>query len=151
MSSQNSLGTSQVPNTSSAVPSGQGIGAPDISTPSKSTRLQAESPVHTRNEGINQNTGEASFVVAPDKGPMTGRIQIILYGENFPGGPLYVLFGENWARAVCYTRYRIRFELILKYVTEATRRPHSAMLPPSISPPRCRERDAIPNTLQECT
>lgn len=101
--SQNSSGTSQAPNTSSAVPSGQGTSGPNISTPSESSRLQAELPVNTRNEGVTQITGETSLEdVVPDKGPTTGRIQIVLFGENFPDVPLYVLFGDNWARTVSY-------------------------------------------------
>ena len=150
--SQNSSETSQALNTSSAVPSGRGTSAPDISTPSESSRLQAESPVRTRNEGRDQITGETLLEeVVPEKGPTTGRIEIVLFGENFPVVPLFVLFGDNWARAVSYARITIRFELILKYVTEAARCHHSAMPPPPISPSRCRERDTIPNTLQECT
>jgi len=110
MLSQNSSGTSQVPNTSPAVLSGQETSAPDISTPSEASRLQAESPVHTRHECVNQITGETLLEeVIPDKGPTTGRIQIILCGERFPAGPLYVLFGDNWARAVSYTRYHYPF------------------------------------------
>ena len=101
--SQNSSGTSQAPNTSSAVPSGQGTSAPDISAPAESSRLQAETPLNTRNEGVNQITGETLLEeVVPDKGPTIGRIQIVLFGENFPDGPLYVLFGDNWARTVSY-------------------------------------------------
>ena len=150
--SQNLSGISQALNTSSAVPSGRGTGAPDISTLSEPSRLQAESSVHTRNAGIDQIAGEALLEeVVPKKGPTTGRIEIVLFGENFPAVPLYVLFGDNWARAVSYARYHYPFELILKYVTEAVRCPYSAMLPPPISSSRCRERDTIPNTLQECT
>ena len=108
--SQNSSGTSRGHNTSSALPSGQGPGAPDISTPPESSRLQAESLEHTRNEGTDQIGGETLLEeVAPERGPMTGRIQVVLFGENFPTVPLYVSFGDNWARAVSYARYHYPF------------------------------------------
>ena len=104
MLSQDSSGTSQALNTPSAVPSGQGASAPDISTPSESSQLQNGSPVHTRGEGMNQNTGETLLEeVVSGRGPVTGGICIALFGENFPAGPLYVRFGENWARTVSYT------------------------------------------------
>ena len=106
MLSQSSSGTSRAPNTSSAVPSGQGASTPDVPTPPETSRLQIESPAHTRNEGINQNTGETLLEeVVPYKGPTTGRTQIVLFGENFPAVPLYIRFGDNWARAVSYAWY----------------------------------------------
>ena len=98
--SQNSSGISRALNTSSGVPSGQGACTPDVSTPPET---QNESPANTRNEGINRNTGDTLLEeVVPEKGPTTGRIQIILLGEHFPSIPLYVGFGENWTRAVSY-------------------------------------------------
>ena len=110
MLSQNSSGTSRALNTPSTVPSGQGASAPDMSTPSESSRLQIGSPAHTRNEGMNQNTGETLLEeVVPERGPTTGRIQIFLAGENFPVVPLYVRFGENWARTVSYSWYHYPF------------------------------------------
>ena len=103
MLSQNSSDIPRPLNTSSAVPSGQGASIPDVSTPSEASRLQMESPANTRNEGINQNTGETLLEeVVPGKGRTTGKVDIVLFGENFPSGPLYVGFGDNWTRAVSY-------------------------------------------------
>ena len=103
MLSQNSSGISRALNTPSAVPSGQGASAPDISTPPGISQVQNESPAHARNEGTSQNmNGTLLEEVVPEKGPTTGRIQIFLVGENFPEVPLYVRFGENWARTVSY-------------------------------------------------
>ena len=110
MLSQDSSETSQALNTSSDMPSGQRHSAPDLSTPSELSRLQTESTVHTRNEGADQITGEALLEeVVPEKGPTTGMLQIALFGERFPAGPLYALFGDNWARAVSYTRHHYPF------------------------------------------
>ena len=101
MLSQGSSGVSRPLNTSSAVPSGQGGSTPDISIPSETSRLQMESPAHTRNESLNQTTDETLLEeVDPEKGPTTGGIRIALFGENFPAIPLYVGFGDNWVRAV---------------------------------------------------
>ena len=103
MLSQSSSGRSRPLDASSAVPLGQGVGAPGISTPSETSQLQIESPAHTRNEGTSQNvSGTLLEEVVPEKGPTTGRTQIVLFGENFPAVPLYVRFGDNWARAVSY-------------------------------------------------
>jgi len=108
--SQNSSGTSRALNTPSAVPSGQGGSAPVVSTPSEAPQVQIESPAHTHNESINQNTGATVLEeVVPTKGPMTGGVPIALFGENFPAGPLYVCFGDNWARAVRYAWYHCPF------------------------------------------
>lgn len=38
--------------------------------------------------------------VFPAKGSMAGGLEIVIVGENFPKGPLYVRFGECVARAV---------------------------------------------------
>ena len=100
MLSQSSSGISRTLDTSSGVPSGQGASTPDVSTPPET---QNESPANTRNAGINQSTGDTLLEeVVPEKGPTTGRIQIILLGEHFPSLPLYVGFGDNWTRAVSY-------------------------------------------------
>lgn len=108
--SQNSSGTSQGPNTSSAMPSGQGGSAPDISIPSETSRLQTESPVHTHNQDIDQITGESLLEeVVPQKGPTTGGIHINLWGQNFPAVPLYVRFGDNWVRAVSDAQHHYPF------------------------------------------
>ena len=108
--SQNSSGTSQGPNTSSAIPSGQGGSAPDISIPSETSRLQIESPVHTHNEDIDQITDETLLEeVVPQKGPTTGGIHVDLWGQHFPAILLYVRFGDNWVRAVSYARYHCPF------------------------------------------
>ena len=103
MLSQNSSGIPRPRNTSSAVPSGQGPSIPDVSTPPEASRLQMELLENTRNDGVNQNTGETLLEeMVPGKGPTTGRVDIVLFGENFPSGPLYVGFGDNWTRAVSY-------------------------------------------------
>ena len=103
MSSQHSPGISRALNAPSAVPSGQGASAPDISTPPETSRLQIGLPAHTRSEGMNQNTGETLLEeVVSGRGPMTGGVCIALFGKNFPPGPLYVRFGENWACTVSY-------------------------------------------------
>ena len=105
-----SPGASRPPNPSSAVPSGQGGSPPDIFIPSETPQFPTESPAHTRNEGINQNTDEILLEdVVPEKGPMTGGIGIALFGENFPDAPLYAGFGDNWVRAVSHTRYHYPF------------------------------------------
>ena len=101
--SQSPLGTSRPLNTPLAVPSGQGAGASDISTSPEISQLQNESPAHTRNEGTSRNmNGTVLEEVVPEKGPTTGRIRIILLGEQFPSVPLFVGFGDNWTRAVSY-------------------------------------------------
>lgn len=106
MLSQSSSGVSQPLNTSSAVLSGQGGSTPETSIPSETSRLQVESPAHTRNEGVNQIADETLLEeVDPEKGPTTGGIRIALFGENFPAIPLYVAFGDNWVGAVSYFRY----------------------------------------------
>ena len=93
-------GVSRPLNPSSAVPSGQGGSALD----------PIESPPHTQNEDINQNTSDILLEeVVPEKGPMTGGIGIALFGENFPAVPLYVGFGDNWVPAVSHTRYHYPF------------------------------------------
>ena len=92
------------------MPSGQGPSAPDISTPPESSRSQAESPEHTRNESIDQTRGETLLEeVVPQKGPTTGGIHVDLWGQNFPAVLLYVRFGDNWVRAVSYARYHYPF------------------------------------------
>ena len=107
---QGPSGASRPLNASSAVPSGQGGSPPDISIPPETSQLQIESPAHTRNEGINQNTDVILLEeIVPEKGPMTGGIGIALFGENFPDVPLYVVFGDNWVRAVSHTRYHYPF------------------------------------------
>ena len=103
MLSQGLSGTSRPLNTPLAVPSGQGAGASDISTPPEISQLQNESPAHTRNEGTSRNmNGAVLEEVVPEKGPTTGRIRIILLGERFPSVPLFVGFGDNWTRAVSH-------------------------------------------------
>ena len=89
------------------MPSGQRPSAPDINTPPEPSRLQAESPENTRNEGIGQIRGETLLEeVVPQKGPTTGGIHVDLWGQNFPDVLLYVRFGgERWVRAVSYARY----------------------------------------------
>ena len=115
MLSQSALVIPRPLNTSSAVPSGQGRSAPDISIPPEAPQLQIESPAHTRNEGVNQNTRETLLEeVDPERGPTTGGIRVALFGENFPTVPLYVWFGSNWVRAVSYAQYHYPFELIPK-------------------------------------
>ena len=110
--SQNSSGIPRAFTTSSAVPSGQGCGAPGISIPSETSQLQVESPVNTRNEGINQITGDTRLEeVSPQRGPMTGGMGMVLFGENFPAFPLYVGFGDKWVRAVSYARYHYPFRI----------------------------------------
>jgi len=107
---QNSSGVPQALNTPSVVPSGQGGSAPVVSTPPETSQVQIDSPAHTHNEGINQNTGATVLEeVVPERGPTTGRKQIVLFGENFPAVPLYVCFGDNWARAVSYAWYHCPF------------------------------------------
>ena len=92
------------------MPSGQGGSAPDISMPSETTRLQIESPVHPRNEGIDQIRGETLLEeVVPQKGPTTGGIHIDLWGQNFPAVPIFARFGDNCVRVVSYARYNYPF------------------------------------------
>jgi len=108
MLNQSSSGIPRPLNTSSAVPSGQGDSAPGISTP----QLQIESPAHTRNESINQNIYETLLQeVDPERGPTTGGIRVVLFGENFPVIPLHVCFGDNWVRAVSYDQYHCPFRI----------------------------------------
>ena len=106
--SQGSSGVSRPLNTSSAVPSGQGRSTPSVSIPSETPQL----PVDTRNEGTNQITGDARLQeVSPQRGPMTGGMGMVLFGENFPAVPLFVGFGDKWARAVSYARYHYPFRI----------------------------------------
>ena len=108
--SENSSGTSQALSASLPVPSRQESSAPDIPMPSEISRLQTESHVHARDEGIDLTTDEALLKEAiPQKGPVRGGIQILLLGENFPSGPVYVRFGDNWARAVSDAQYHYPF------------------------------------------
>ena len=112
MLSQSSSGIFRPLNTSSAVPSGQGASPPGVSIPPETPRLQIESATHTRNEGINQITGETVlYEVDPERGPTTGGIRIALFGGHFPAVPLYVGFGDNWVRAVSYVRCYYPFRI----------------------------------------
>ena len=88
------------------MPSGQGRGDPSISIPSEASQLQVESLVNTRSEGIDQIRGQTVLERAvPQTGPMTGGIEINLWGQNFPDVQLYVHFGDNCVDAVSYARY----------------------------------------------
>ena len=152
MLSQSASGTPQPLHTSSAVPLEQGGNAPDIPIPPEAPQLQIQSPAHTRNEGINQNTCETLLEeVNPERGPMTGGIRVALLGENFPALPLWIAFGGNRVRAVSYAQYHHPFSIDPKYVTEEARCPYPAMPAPSISPSRCRERDDLSNALHART
>ena len=112
MLSQNPSGTPQVHNTSLVAPSRQGCSAPGISIPSETSQPQVESLVNARNEGINQTTRDTLLQeVNPERGPMTGGMRVVLFGENFPAVPLYVGFGDQWVRAVSYTRYHYPFRI----------------------------------------
>ena len=92
------------------MPSGQGPSAPDISTPPELSRLQADSPEHTRNEVVDQNRGETLLEeVVPQKGSTTGGIHVDLWGQNFPDVQLYARFGDNCVRVVSYARYHYPF------------------------------------------
>jgi hypothetical protein len=92
--SESSSGTSGAP---SAMPPGQG-GRP---IPPETLRPQIDTPASSHNDGASE-VADDTFLkeVVPGKGPMTGRIPIAIFGENFPAVPLYVGFGNNWARAV---------------------------------------------------
>ena len=109
MLSQDSSGTSQDHNTSSAMPSGQGGSAPGISIPSDTSQLPIVSPAHTRNEGIDQIRGETLLEVVPQKGPTTRGIHIHLGGQNIPAVSISVRFGDDCVRVVSYARYHYPF------------------------------------------
>ena len=55
-------------------------------------------PENSPAEGEADLTTEVQEVV-PDKGPTTGNVPIIIFGNNFPSGQLYVRFGD----AITYT------------------------------------------------
>lgn len=115
MSTQSILGIPRVLNTPPVVPSGQGCGVPGVSIQCGPSQLGVESPVNTSNEGINQNTSDTRVQeVSPRRGPMTGGMDIVLFGERFPAFPLYVGFGDKWVRAVSYARYHYPFRTDLK-------------------------------------
>ena len=110
--SQNPSGIPRDLNTSLVVPPGQGCSAPGASIPSGTSQPQVESLVNTRNEGINQITCDTLLQeVNPERGPMTGGMRMVLFGENFPAVPLYVGFGDKWVRAVSYDRYHYPFRI----------------------------------------
>jgi hypothetical protein len=104
ISNESSSGTSGIPDTLSALPSGQRSGVPNLLMPPTSSQLRVEEPEGPRSGDANQAPNE-SFLeeVLPEKGPMTGGIHIAIFGENFPSTPLYAVFGHNWVRVVSYT------------------------------------------------
>ena len=104
VSNESSSGTSGVPGALSALPSGQGRGVPNLLMPLTTPQSQIEEPESTHSGDTNQTLSEIFLEeVLPEKGPMTGGIHIAIFGENFPSTPLYVVFGDNWVRAVSQT------------------------------------------------
>jgi hypothetical protein len=85
MLSQSSSGGSRPLNTSSAVPSGgQGSSALDTSIPSETSRVEIESPAHTRNVGTIQIIDETLLEeVDPEKGPTTGGYVSLYSAKTF--------------------------------------------------------------------
>jgi len=72
--------------------------------PLTTSQLQGDEPEGTHSGDTNQAPNEIYLEeVLPERGPMTGGIHVAIFGENFPSTPLYVLFGENWVRAVSQT------------------------------------------------
>lgn len=128
VSNESSSGTSGVPGALSALPSGQGRGVPNLLMPLTTSQSQVEGPESTHGGDTNQAPNE-NFLeeVVPEKGTMTGGIHIAIFGENCPSTPLYVVFGDNWVRAVSQTRYFPHRKMIPKPMTEAAGRPHPAM------------------------
>jgi hypothetical protein len=96
ISNESTSGTSGVPDTRSAL---QGRSVPNFLTPL--TTSQVEEPEGTHSGDTNQAPNEIFLEeVFPEKGSMTGGVNIAIFGENFPSTPLYVVFGNNWVRAV---------------------------------------------------
>jgi len=99
ISNESSSGTSGAPDALSALPSGEGR-----SVPLTTSQLQVDEPEGTHNGDTNQAPNDIFLEeVLPEKGPMTGGIHVAIFGENFRSTPLYVVFGENWVRAVSQT------------------------------------------------
>ena len=72
--------------------------------PLTTSQLQVEEPEGTYGGDTNRAPNEIFLEeILPEKGPMTGGIPIAIFGENFPSTPLYVVFGDNWVRAVSQT------------------------------------------------
>jgi len=99
ISNESSSGTSGAPDALSALPSRQGRSIPLM--PLTTQQLQSDEPEGTHSGDTNQVPNEIFLEeVLPERGPMTGGIHVAIFGENFPSTPLYVVFGENWVRAV---------------------------------------------------
>jgi hypothetical protein len=134
---------------SSAMPSGQG-GRP---IPPETPQPRTDTPASDCNEGSN-DVGDEIFLkdVVPKKGPMTGGIDIVIFGENFPDIPLYVGFGNNWVRAVsgALISLAIQYQLIPIYIIAAPPRRYIAMHTPPIMSTRCCESDTFSSPTREC-
>jgi len=99
-----SSGTSGFPDVPLALPPGQGLSAPNLLMPLTRPQLQVEESEGAHSRDTNQAPNEIFLEqVFPKKGPMTGGVDIAIFGENFPSTPLYVGFGGNWVRAVSQT------------------------------------------------
>ena len=97
ISNKSSSGTSGVPDAPSALHSGQGSSVPNLLMPLMTSQIRVGEP-----EGTYSPNEIFLEEVLPEKGPTTGGIHIVIFGDNFPSTPLYVAFGENWVRAVSY-------------------------------------------------
>jgi hypothetical protein len=69
--------------------------------PLTTSQLQGEEPEGTHNGDTSQAPNEILLEeVLPERSPTAGGIHVAIFGENFPSTPLYVVFGDNWVRAV---------------------------------------------------
>ena len=104
ITNEGSSGTSGVPDAIPSLPSGQGGSIPNQLMPLTTPQLQVEESEVPHGGGTNQASNEIYLEeVFPEKGSMTGGVPIAIFGENFPSTPLYVVFEENWVRAVSQT------------------------------------------------
>jgi hypothetical protein len=141
--SGSSSGTSGAP---SAMPSGQG-GRP---IPSETLRPEIDTPASSHNDGANEVADEILLKeVVPEKGPMTGRIPIVILGEHFPDIPLYVGFGNNWVHAVSGALISLATQYYL-HIIVASPRLYIAMHTPPIISTMCCESDTFSSPAKQC-
>ena len=88
-------------------------------------------PENSSAEGEADPTTEVQEVV-PCKGPTTGNVDIIIFGNNFPSGQLYVRFGDATTCTVSEALGRLGTGLIV-FAVEMAERKYSAMHSPHLT------------------
>jgi hypothetical protein len=56
--------------------------------------------------------------VTPDKGPTSGGLRVVVVGDNFPSGPIYLRFGGASARAVSNHSSKMHILPILNFACQ---------------------------------